>query len=303
MSLDLSKLVNVKRGPENTITSGCPVCRSQGADKTGNHLKVWLNTGAFNCVVAGKDRIHNRAIRDFLRGASGELEDVLFVEPPERLRAEPVYPDEMLTKLLKDHSYWVNRGVKQEVIAMLEGGVAPAEEKSKLSGRYVIPIRGLSGQINGWSGRLLTDSNYSPKYKHLFSSSQACWPWHIAGPHIIKSRKVVLQEGWSEWLFLHGSRIFNSLSLFGLNLSDVMVGQLLASDVRKIIISTNDDADEGRKSNGRVVKKGKLKALEIKEQLHAFWDPENVIIRHPKSDWGEATEEERQEFRAEIEAL
>lgn len=302
MSLDLSKLQHVKRNGDGTITARCPACAASGGDKAGQHLKVW-NTGAFNCIVGSdSDPSHNRFIRSFLRGIAGETSEHVTIMP-EKLDVEPVYPESMLKKLIPDHSYWTNRGVKENVIALLEGGISPADEKSKLSNRYVVPIRGLSGQINGFSGRILTDSTYAPKYKDLFVKSRTCWPWHIAGPHIIKSRKVVFQEGWSEWLFLHGSGITNSLSLFGLNLSDVMIAQLLAHDVKKIIISTNDDANEGLQANGQIKKKGKLRALDFRAKLLNFWPSDNVTIRHPKSDWGEATEDERQAFREEIEAL
>lgn len=300
MSLDLSKLQCVKHGSDNTVTAACPSCRARGSDRAGNHLKVWLSTGAFHCIV-DDSREHNREIRALIRGEGGV--DIEYIQPEEKLTVDPVYPESMLDKLLKDHSYWVNRGVKPEVIEMLEGGISPNDARHKLSNRYIIPIRGLSGQINGWSGRILGDSTFAVKYKHLFKSSRVCWPWHIAGPHIIKSRKVVLQEGWSEWLFLHGSGIHNSLSLFGLNISSVLISQLLAHGVEKVIISTNDDPDDGKIVNGRVQRKGKLRALDIRTKLLNFWSEDNVIIRHPKSDWGEATEDERQAFRAEIEAL
>lgn len=302
MSLDTSKLQCVKRNGDGSVTARCPACASAGGDRAGQHLKIWPS-GAFNCIVGSEgDITHNRFIRSHLRGIAGETSDHVVVLP-ERIEVDPIYPEEMLSKLIPDHSYWIKRGVRPDVIAMLGGGVSPADEKSKLSNRYVIPIRGLSGQINGFSGRILTDSTWAPKYKDLFIKKNTCWPWHISGPSIIKSRKVVLQEGWSEWLFLHGSGITNSLSLFGLNLSDIMIGQLLAHDVEKIIISTNDDPGDGKVVNGIVQRKGKLRAQDFREKLLNFWTPENVIIRHPKSDWGEASEEGRQAFRAEVEAL
>jgi hypothetical protein len=297
MALDTSKLQCVKIGPDRTIQAACPVCRLQGSDKTGVHLKIWPN-GAFNCAKAGKDREHNRAIRRFLKDIAGSADEVEFIDPSPRLEMEKVYPESMLAHLLKDHSYWLKRGAKEEVMEMLEGGVSAQDGGGKLANRYVIPIRGVLGQINGFSGRILTDSTYAPKYKHLFKSSKACWPWHLAGPQIEKTRKVVLNEGWSEFIFLAGSGITNTLSLFGLNLNSIIIKQLIATNVEKVIISTNNDPDETINR-----KKGKFKALEIKKTLEQFFPAENVIIRHPKSDWGEATEDERQEFKQEIEAL
>ncbi len=293
MAYDISRLQNVRRGPNGTIQAACPICRAAGGDSQGVHLSI-LPDGRFNCAKIGKDLLHNRAIRGYL--LDGKIDDVEFVEPQPRLEADPVFSEDLLSKLIKDHSYWINRGIREEVIAQLEGGVSSNDEKSKLSNRYVIPIRGLTGQINGFSGRILTNSTLAPKYKHLFRSSRACWPWHISGTHIEKTRKVVLQEGWSEWLALENAGIHNSLSLFGLNISDVMVSQLVAMRVEEVIISTNDDPDESR------VKKGKRKALDIKAKLDHFFDPSKVRIRHPKSDWGEATVEEMEIFKQEIES-
>lgn len=292
MAYDTSRLQNVKRGPNGTIQARCPICAAAGGDSQGVHLSI-LPTGQFNCAKIGKDTLHNRAIRAFLIDPNS-TDDIQFVDPEPRLDVEKVFPEDMLSKLVKDHTYWINRGIRKEVVELLEGGVSPADEKSKLSNRYVIPIRGLTNQINGFSGRILTNSTFAPKYKHLFRPSKMCWPWHLSGPYIQKTKTVVLQEGWSEWLALENGGIQNSLSLFGLNISDVLVAQLIATGVERVWISTNDDPDESK------VKKGKRKALDHKTKLDRFFDPDKVRIRHPKSDWGEATAEEMAAFKQEI---
>lgn len=298
-SYDISKLQMVKRGPNGRITARCPICAANGGDKNGVHLSI-LPTGQFNCIAGSAgDPLHNRLIRALLKGDSIDG-DVEYLDPQPKLQADPVYPDEILKRLIRDHSYWLNRGIQKEVIEMLEGGVSPIDERNKLSNRYIIPIRGLTGQINGFSGRILTYSTFAPKYKHLFKSSRVCWPWHISGPYIEKTKKAVLNEGWSEWLALATGDIFNSLSLFGLNLSDVMVAQLVGAGVEEVTISTNDDPNEGRVVNGIKQRKGKLRALDIKKKLDNFFDPDKVKIRHPKSDWGDAllTEEGRADMAA-----
>lgn len=304
MSLDRSKLECVKTNSDGSIQVACPICRAGGGDRTGNHLRIW-SSGAFSCIVGGDDRVHNKAIRAILRGEEGALNEVEFIAPVDKLTVDKVYPEASLSALLKDHTYWLKRGAKPHVMDMLEGGLAPVNQKGALSNRYVIPIRGMTSQINGYSGRILNYSTYAPKYKHMFKSSKVCWPWHLSGPSIIKTRVVVLQEGWSEWIALAGGDIMNSLSLFGLNLSSTMIGQLVAARVKKVVISTNaNDENESEK-----LKKGTYKAHEIKEKLHNFFAPEDVIIRQPKTDWGEAMkngdEGARQiaAFRAELETL
>lgn len=296
MSLDLSKLQNVKRAPDGIIC-GCPACIKEGGDSGKSHLKIYPN-GAFRCAKYGKDLNHNRIIRGVLRGLAGETEEVTFIDPTPTLSVDKIYPEDSLNKLIRNHEYWINRGAKEEIMDSLEGGISPDDHKHKLSGRYIIPIRNIEGQIVGFSGRLLNNSSYAPRYKHLFRSSKTCWPWHLAGPSIEKTGKVVLNEGWSEYIFLAGSGITNTISLFGLNLNSVIIKQLVAARVEKIVISTNNDKDETEK-----VKKGRLKAIDIKKELSSFFNEDNIVIRHPESDWGEATEDERQEFREEIERL
>jgi hypothetical protein len=282
---DITKLQCVKRQPSGAIQAACPICRMAGSDKTGNHLSI-LPSGQFNCIVGSGEPGHNSQIRALLK--NGVVGDIEYIDPEPKIVVDPVYPEGILGRLVKDHSYWLNRGIRREIIEMLEGGVSPIDEKNKLSNRYIIPIRGLTGQINGFSGRILTHSTFAPKYKHLFKSSRVCWPWHISGPHIIKTKRAVLNEGWSEWMALANGGIWNTLSLFGLNLSDVMIGQLIGAGVENIDIATNDDPDDGKMVNGRVQRKGKLRALDIKAKLDNFFNPDKVRIRHPQgfNDWG-----------------
>jgi len=62
MSLDLSKLENVRKRGGKTIAA-CLACREVGADKKGEHLRIW-DDGRFNCIAnlgeAGRE--HRRRI-------------------------------------------------------------------------------------------------------------------------------------------------------------------------------------------------------------------------------------------------
>lgn len=60
--LDISKLNNVKlRG--GVVIAQCPVCASEGRDSKGQHLAVFdEGHGAFSCITAPGDKVHNRAI-------------------------------------------------------------------------------------------------------------------------------------------------------------------------------------------------------------------------------------------------
>jgi hypothetical protein len=77
-----------------------------------------------------------------------------------------IYNESMLDGLVKDHSYWFKRGIKEETVAEFKGGTA---KKGNMINRYVFPIYNPSGKIVGFSGRSLIDSNRSDfiKWKHL----------------------------------------------------------------------------------------------------------------------------------------
>jgi hypothetical protein len=280
MNIDTSRLENVRLTPDG-FTCACPVCRKEGGDSTRSHLRVY-NTGAFSCIKAGKDIVHNRAIRAILRGFidGSDNSEIVYIEP--KLDVETVYPESMLSSLLPDHSYWVKRGVKESVISLLQGGISPDNVKSKLSNRYVIPIRGLSGQINGFSGRILTDSTYAPKYKHLFRSSQACFPFHIVGNEIQRTKTAVLLEGWSDWLFVHQAGVHNALCLFGLNINSTIISTLIGSGVKRVIVSLNRDDDP---------RKGQAAANKIAEKLGNFFSDVRIVLPSaPYKDYGEMAE-------------
>jgi len=293
MKFKLGKLENLIPLSEGW-QARCPACAAKDEDKNGkNHLKIYKN-GAFNCAKYGSDKNHNRYIRKFLVDSQldGEFIDVEYIDPEPKLELEKVYPESMLSKLLKDYSYWEGRNISIDTLSKIGGGVAPKDEKNKMSGRYIFPIRNNVGQIVGFSGRLIYENSMAPKWKHLFKSSKVCWPFGITKPYIQKSKTVVLVESIGDFLILADNDIWNTLVLFGLNLNSKVMFALVSTGVTKIIISTNNDEGEW----------GKRGAMKAKKTLDKYFDENNVIIRLPDSgnDWGEATKEEINQFKKEI---
>lgn len=295
-------LENVRRAPDGGITAGCPVCIAEGSDKGRVHLRVWAS-GAFNCSKAGPlDKDHNRQIRSHIRpDSSCAAPDYEEQVPEQRLDVERVYPESVLGKLIPDYSYWIGRGVKEDVLKRLGGGVAPLEEKSKLSGRYVIPIRDDSSRIVGFTGRLVSPNSFAPSWKHLFKSSRVCWPWSLVGPEIKIIRKVVLLESVGDWLTLASHDMRYSLVLFGLNMNSHILGHLVEVNPTHVIISTNNDAIGKPESK----EAGNKAALKVRRSLVAFFGEDKVSIRLPETakDWNAADPAEADRFKEEVEAL
>ena len=299
------RLENVKRNPDGGITAGCPVCMREGSDRGRAHLRVWPS-GAFRCAKAGsEDKDHNRAIRAHIRpdeskGFSGSP-DYEIILPEQGLDADKIYSEDVLLKLIPDHSYWVGRGIKEDILKMTEGGMATPDEKGKLSGRYVFPIRDDNKRIVGFSGRLVSYASFAPKWKHLFKSGSVCWPWYLVGPEIKARRKVILVESIGDWLTLASYGMSYSLVLFGLNLNSHILGHLIEANPTHVIISANNDAigrPESKEAGNKAAEKARGK-------LSVFLGQDRVIIRLPQTgkDWNVADPAEINKFKEEIEAL
>ncbi len=293
MRLDLSRLVNVKRQPDGSIQCQCPACAEEGHDTNGkNHLRVY-RSGAYNCLLHGADKIHNKQIKAYLRNtAPDDNPEEEYIDPEPTIISDKVYPESVLSKLVPDYSYWVGRGVREDVLRRLECGMAPEDEKSKLSKRFIFPIRGLDGRISGFTARLVEENSFAPKWKHLMKSSRVCWPWHVSGAAIRATRTAVLVESVGDLLALMSHGLDNVICLFGLNLNGKVISTLVANDVQRVIISLNRDEDPT---------KGQRAAERIADRLTVFFAPENLIIKlPPQKDWGECSADQIAIFRQEI---
>lgn len=299
---DKSKLYCVRQLAGGTIQAQCPVCKENGRDKTGNHLRIYPD-GRFNCIVGSKDdEGHNKRIFQLLRDPEAPLVEFIDIEPTRSTSVEKIYPESSLTKLMPDYSYWINRKIKPEILKTLENGIAPLEEKSKLSGRSIFPIRDIdSNQIVGFTGRLTENLSFAPKWKHLFKSSRSVYPWHINGSVIQSTNRVILVESMGDLLSLMTHDINEVLCIFGLNLNNRILSTLIAYDIKHIIISLNRDNDPN---------KGEGAAQKIKDKLSNFYPIERIIIRMPPEgykDWGDVCENNDtaafQQFKEELNKL
>ena len=61
MSLNLEKLEKVRKLDNGIVQTRCPACAESGADRTGEHLRIYPD-GRFGCCVHPKDRAHRKRI-------------------------------------------------------------------------------------------------------------------------------------------------------------------------------------------------------------------------------------------------
>jgi hypothetical protein len=283
MKLDLTKLENVRRQPDGSIICACPQCRLEGGDHSKTHLKVY-RSGAYNCAKYGSDKAHNSAIKAYLcNTAPGDNPDVEYVDPEPMIKMDKVYPESSLSSLIPDYSYWAGRGICEGVCRRLESGVAQQSEKSKLSGRSVFPCRDMEGRIIGFAARLLEENSFAPKWKILGKKSNAIFPSTKISRNEIRSRsEVILVEGIGCVMALGQVGIWNTMCLFGLNVSSKQLAYLLSLGVKRVIIATNNEASEI----------GNEAARKLENRLRAFFSDENIIVHLPyNKDFMEMSEE------------
>ena len=294
MAFDLSKLVNVKP-LSNGWQAQCPICAQNGRDLHGkNHLRLY-RSGAYNCAVYSGDRQHNSLIKAFLGGGSEEIE---YIDQQERPKTAKVYPDSILDSLIKDYSYWIKRGMKEEVIRALECGVAPQDEKGPLSGRSIFPLRNPDGKISAFTGRLVIENSIGKKWIHLNPVSKVVWPWKVSGPEIERTKTAVLLESPGDTLSCLSHDIKPVICLFGLNIFDLTIATLVGAGVNLVFVSLNRDKDP---------RKGQAAADKIARKLSSFISDVRIRLPNPPyKDWGECSEggeagaKELAGFRSEI---
>ncbi len=279
MSLDLSKLVGAKR-LHGKITAQCPIC----LESSQSHLVVFPD-GKFGCVVNSSPE-HRSAI---WRAIGTDSDDAPAALPEPKIEIPKTWPVSVLDRLVKDHSYWVGRGVSESTVAAFRGGVAT---EAQMAGRYVFPQFNPQGEVIGFSGRCVKQMTKAerkqfnrPKWKHLAPSSDFLWGDLTYRP------RAILVESIGDGLKLIEHKARGPRCLFGTTLSETLLGHLIALSPECIIVSTN--LDEATRMGTRIGHPGQEAAARIKKTLDKFFNPNTVTIMHPPcNDWGDATPEQ-----------
>ena len=252
---------------------------------------------------------------DFSKGITGSIEDLIKLslnlknveevktwisnknislerreEAKPKLVTQKVYEKDMLLKLKKDHSYWIQRGVPEDILVEFEGGVATS---GKMAGRYVFPIFNSVDQIVGFSGRDILSRKDAPKWKHIGGKSTWVFPAKKNAKIIKETKEVLIVESIGDALSLYSAGIKNVIVSFGLDISTSIINFLLKLDVTTIRICFNNDS-ENKFAGNNAAEKGY-------EKLTKFFDRNQIVINLPsKKDFGEMNDEEITKWKKEI---
>ncbi len=185
--------------------------------------------------------------------------------------------------VIKDNSYWVNRGIEESVIDIFEGGVF---ESGKMKNRFTFPIYDLNKKLIGVSGRFIHEikpNSKVPKWKHIGEKSKWQYPAYFNQKYIQESNQVIIVESIGDMLSLWNAGIKNTLVSFGLDVSFSLVNTIIKNDVSQIILSFNNDANLA----------GNTAAEKSNKKLLKFFDKDQIKVVFPdKNDFGEMSTEE-----------
>ncbi len=250
-----------------------PIYRESDNDSA---LSINKHTGEFYDFVLGKGGDFPTLIQWTTgKPLDSNIQEILVSEnflPARREIEIPIqkkFNKSLLLNLLKDNSYWNNRGISNQVLNKFQGGFAT---NGKMKNRYVIPIFDKRNDLIGFSGRYVYQSEYVPPWKHIGVKSD--WSFPICNlQNIHKTKEVILVESIGNMLSLEEIGISNALVTFGVTISTEVIKTLLKLNINKIHLLFDNDQNKNSVGN--------KKALEAKETLSSFFDENQINIITP----------------------
>lgn len=210
-----------------------------------------------------------------------------YVTPEVKIKQIKVFPNAIVKELYPMYDYWLNRQISIETLRATRGGVFSG--KGVMKNRFVFPIFNSKEQIIALNGRDITNNPNRPKW--IFNGTKACvYPAFINSKLIRESGVAILLESIGDWLALSTCGINNGLVMFGVDLNLAIINYFLKNNMKKIIISPNNDSltnNAGNNASDKIYNKLRRyfdshiieKKLPDKEK-----DWNDVLIKHGKEE-------------------
>ena len=277
----------------------CAALYRNGDNKTA--LQIYKDTGAWKDYVANTPFMPFKQLLVLTLNSNDpkDLEKYLSKEETfflkerahsqnDKLYMEEVYPEDCLKKLLPHYKFYNSRGISNDVLQKLKGGLAT---KSQMYQRFVFPIYNQYGQIHGFSGRDMSGKEGRPKWKHIGKKNNWVYPAYVKQKSGIllddyTDEYVIIVESIGDCLNLMQNGFNNVLVSFGLDISSKLLCSIVQFNFKSVILSYNNDnqSKENRGMNAAI--KNYLKLL-------TYFDPNAVKICLPvKNDFGEMNSED-----------
>lgn len=217
----------------------------------------------------------------------------------DKLQTEEVYPDSILEKLLPHYKFYNSRGISDDTLIKLKGGLAT---RSQMYQRFVFPIYNEYKQIHGFSGRDMSNNKDRPKWKHMGKKKSWVYPAYVPtedGMFFDNVNKdyVLIVESIGDALNCIENGITNVLVSFGLDISSKLLCSLISFDFDSVILSFNNDSNKEDNAGMNACVKNYLKLLN-------YYDQDNIKICLPvQNDFGDMNKEDFFKWREKLKVI
>jgi hypothetical protein len=288
----------------------CAAVYRNGDNSTA--LQIYKDTGAW------KDYVQNTPFMPFKKlliltlnsNDPKELnkylnkEEVFFLSEKARgnvdkLEVEEIYPDSLLEKLLPHYKFYNDRGISDNILIKLKGGLAT---RSQMYQRFVFPIYNQYGQIHGFSGRDLSGKEGKPKWKHMGKKKNWIYPAYIPTQNGIFIDEVgrdyvLIVESIGDALSCIENGFLNVLVSFGLDLSSKLICSLIAFNFKSVVLGFNNDSNKQENRGMNACVKNYLKLLD-------YYNSNKIKICLPiKNDFGDMDKLDFSKWKTKLELI
>ena len=248
-------------------------------------LRIWKNSGQwvdFKENISGsledlvKITLKLKSIDEAKNWISAKGIDTSFREDEAAkptIKQTSTFDRSLLIKLLRDSSYWSNRGISDSTLQPFQGGVATG---GKMFNRYVFPVFDSQDNIIGFSGRDISKLSLEgrPKWKHIGDKKEWVFPLKVNLKDLKSAKNLILVESIGDMLALRENGINNCVVTFGLNLTPKIIYSLISINPSKIVIAFNNDGSD----NGA----GNMAAQAAQNKLRDYFDINQIVIKLPQ---------------------
>ncbi len=202
-------------------------------------------------------------------------------------KIDKIYPDDVLDNFLPHYSFYNDRGISDELLASLKGGLNTGGQMYQ---RFVFPIYNEDGQIFGFSGRDMINKEGRPKWKHVGKKTKWVYPLHV--PSYKPKQEwgngpIFLVESIGDLLSFREHTDYNALVVFAVHVGPSLMNALISLAPEKIILSLNND----EKEDGENV--GKKSSIKNYLRMLSHFDYDKLKICLPtKNDFGDMRAED-----------
>jgi DNA primase len=189
--------------------------------------------------------------------------------------------------------YLLSKGLSRDVLVRV-GIIKQGDQGNyydRFRNRVMFPIADVTGNVVGFTGRLLVPDEKQAKYVNspdteFFNKSKLLYGYHLAKASIRKHNFSILVEGQFDAIMAHQMGYTNTIATSGTALTDEQLTILSRSSSRLVIALDADGA--GFKASERAWKMALAKGMDVKiARLPQGKDPADLALENPDL-WKEA---------------